>query len=140
LRAHVVEVNTFVREELDMEGGERRGVIELASLLAQEGVLQLPEDADAALIDKLTEGVDAQLGAAAVMSYIGRPAYVGRNASGGWPVRFNDERGNTAYSSAWPEWAYEVANTALVTGKKLWVIANGDPFGSNLITVLILAN
>jgi hypothetical protein len=72
-----------------------------------------------------------------VESYIGSVAFIGRNSSGGYEVQFNT--GNTGYSSSWPEWAFEMAKTSLITGKELWVIANGDPFGSDLLTVIVLA-
>jgi hypothetical protein len=54
-------------------------------------------------------------------------------------VQFNDTSSNTGYSSAWPQWAFELAKDALLAGKDVWVIANGDPFGSNLLDVLILS-
>jgi hypothetical protein len=72
-----------------------------------------------------------------VGSYIGAVAFIGRNSSGDYDVQFNT--GNTGYSSAWPEWAFEMAKTSLVTGKQLWVISNGVPFGSDLLTVIVLA-
>jgi hypothetical protein len=72
-----------------------------------------------------------------VDSYVGSVAFIGRDSSGGYSVQFNT--GNTGYSSAWPEWAFEMAKTSLITGKELWVIANGDPFGSDLLNVMVLA-
>ena len=73
----------------------------------------------------------------AVDSYIGTVAFAGENSAGIFQVQFNT--GNTGYSSSWPQWAFELAKSALLSGKQLWVIANGSPFGSNLMTVLILA-
>ncbi|HLX99588.1 MAG TPA: hypothetical protein VKR62_12880 [Roseiarcus sp.] len=73
----------------------------------------------------------------AVDSYIGNVAFIGRDSSGGYSVQFNT--GNTGYSSAWPEWAFEMAKTSLITGKQLWVIANGAPFGFDLLNVMVLA-
>jgi hypothetical protein len=72
-----------------------------------------------------------------VDSYIGTVAFIGRTSTGDYDVQFNT--GNTGYSSAWPEWAFEMAKTSLVTGKQLWVISNGVPFGSNLLTVIVLS-
>jgi len=40
-------------------------------------------------------------------SYIGTVAFIGRNSNGDYDVQFNT--GNTGYSSAWPEWAFEMA-------------------------------
>jgi hypothetical protein len=77
------------------------------------------------------------INALSVDSYIGSVAFIGRDSSGGYSVQFNT--GNTGYSSAWPEWAFEMAKTSLITGKETWVIANGDPFGSDLLNVMVLA-
>ena len=71
-------------------------------------------------------------------AYIGRIAYAGQTASGAYSVQFNVDNGS-GYISSWPQWAFELAKTSLLHGKKVWVIANGDPFGTNLIQVLILA-
>ena len=73
----------------------------------------------------------------AVDSYIGTVAFIGRDSSGGYSVQFNT--GNTGYSSSWPEWAFEMAKTSLITGKRLWVIANEAPFGFDLLNVMVLA-
>ena len=73
----------------------------------------------------------------AVDSYIGNVAFIGRDSNSGYSVQFNT--GNTGYSSAWPEWAFEMAKTSLITGKQLWVIANGAPFGFDLLNVMVLA-
>jgi hypothetical protein len=77
------------------------------------------------------------INALTVDSYIGNVAFIGRDSSGGYSVQFNT--GNTGYSSSWPEWAFEMAKTSLVTSKRLWVIANGVPFGSDLLNVMVLA-
>jgi hypothetical protein len=77
------------------------------------------------------------INALAIDSYVGTVAFVGRDSGGGYDVQFNT--GNTGYSSSWPEWAFEMAKTSLVTGKRLWVIANGAPFGSDLLNVMVLA-
>ena len=39
----------------------------------------------------------------------------------------------------WPQWAFSLAKDALLANKRVWVGSNGDPFGSNLVFVLILA-
>lgn len=71
--------------------------------------------------------------------YVGTIAFAGQDSSGDYLVQFNDTSSNTGYSSAWPQWAFELAKDALLAGKDVWVIANGDPFGSNLLDVLILS-
>jgi hypothetical protein len=73
----------------------------------------------------------------AVETYFGNVAFIGRDSNGGYDVQFNT--GNTGYSSSWPEWAFEIAKTSLITGKQLLVIANGAPFGSDLLNVMVLA-
>lgn len=50
-------------------------------------------------------------------------------------VQINAE--GTGYSSDWPRWAFELAKEALLNDKRLWVISNGEPWGRNLIQVLI---
>jgi hypothetical protein len=69
-------------------------------------------------------------------SLIGTVAFVGRTATDDL-VQFNT--GNTGYSSIWPAWAADMARLSLETGKKLWVLSNGDPFGSNITDAIVLA-
>ena len=73
----------------------------------------------------------------AANSFIGTVAFAGQASNGSFNVQFNT--GNTGYSSSWPQWAFDQAKPALLYEKRLWVISNGDPFGSNLLTVLILS-
>lgn len=75
--------------------------------------------------------------AAGFTSTIGTVAFVGGYPNGTFAVQFNNSNGG--YSSAWPAWAYEQAKAALLANKKLWVGANGDPFGSNLVYALVMA-
>jgi hypothetical protein len=74
----------------------------------------------------------------AITSNIGRVVLAGRTSSGSTWVQFNVDNAG-GYASTWPEWAFEIAKDALLTGKKIWVLANGDPFGSNLVNVLLYA-
>ena len=67
----------------------------------------------------------------------GTIAFAGQYASGGYAVQYNDQNGG--FSSTWPLWAFELAQAALIGSKRVWVASNGDPFGSNLVFVLILA-
>ena len=75
------------------------------------------------------------LSAAGIGSDIGTIAFAGRSSTGGL-VQVNIPGGG--FSSQWPEWAFGVAEGALHFNKKVWVIYNNQPFGSNLIQVLCL--
>lgn len=68
--------------------------------------------------------------------YFGKVAFAGQTSSGSYNVQFNVDNAG-GYSSTWPQWAFELAKLSLLHGKKLYVIANGDPFGSNLVQVLL---
>jgi hypothetical protein len=68
---------------------------------------------------------------------VGTVAFAGGYSSTMFAVQFNNQNGG--FSSAWPQWAFELAKDALLNNKRLWVGANGDPFGSNLVFVHILA-
>jgi hypothetical protein len=74
-----------------------------------------------------------------ISDYTGRIVYAGRSRSGVASVQFNTEKGR-GYPSDWPAWAYELAKAALLRNKRVWVFAKGDPIGSNLIRVLLLAD
>ena len=66
----------------------------------------------------------------------GTIAFAGQNSDGSYSVQYNDQNGG--FSSAWPQWAFDLAKAALLANKRVWVASNGDPFGSNLVFVLIL--
>lgn len=68
-------------------------------------------------------------------SNIGTVAFVGRTATD-YSVQFNTA--NKGYSSSWPAWAFDMAKCSLETGRKLWVVSNGDPFGFNLTNVMVM--
>jgi len=87
--------------------------------------------------DPFLKTLSDNITALAANSFIGTVAFAGQASNGSYNVQFNT--GNTGYSSSWPQWAFDQAKPALLHGKRLWVISNGDPFGSNLVTVLILA-
>jgi hypothetical protein len=74
---------------------------------------------------------------AGFQSTTGTIAFAGQYATGGYAVQYNDQNGG--FSSTWPQWAFELAKAALLGSKKVWVASNGDPFGTNLVFVLILA-
>ena len=67
----------------------------------------------------------------------GTIAFAGQYATGSYAVQYNDQNGG--FSSTWPQWAFELAKAALLGNKKVWVASNGDPFGTNLVFVMILA-
>ena len=66
----------------------------------------------------------------------GTIAFAGQYASGNYAVQYNDQNGG--FSSSWPQWAFELAKAALLGSKRVWVASNGDPFGTNLVFVMIL--
>jgi len=70
------------------------------------------------------------------VGYVGWINHAGRVADGTYQVQF-DVPGD-GWSSRWPKWAYAAAREALVSRKRVWVIANGEPFGANLLQVLVL--
>jgi hypothetical protein len=76
---------------------------------------------------------------AGVQAFVGTIALVGQDSSGNYDVQFNDSNTNIGYSSGWPQWAFELAKTAMLASKQVVLLANGDPFGFNLVSVAILA-
>jgi hypothetical protein len=87
-------------------------------------------------LDAQVKQVTTALAAAGIGSDIGTIAFAGRSSTGGL-VQVNVPGGG--FSSQWPEWAFGVAEGALHFNKKVWVIYNNQPFGSNLIQVLCLS-
>jgi hypothetical protein len=73
--------------------------------------------------------------AAGFQATVGTIAFAGQYASGSYNVQYNNSDGG--FSSEWPQWAFELAKDALLGGKRVWVASNGDPFGFNLVFVLI---
>jgi hypothetical protein len=82
----------------------------------------------------LTKAANSQ----ALSSNIGKIVLAGSSPSGSKWVQFNAD-GGSGFASTWPQWAFEIAKDALLNNVKVWVIANGDPFGSNLTQVLLYA-
>ena len=97
--------------------------------------LTIPDVSRARLREQLANAA-SPLG---VSVYTGTIANVGQNSGGGNQVQFNDSATNTGYGSAWPQWAFGLAEAALLAGKEVLLVANGVPFGSNLLNVLILS-
>ena len=82
------------------------------------------------------EQVTQKLAPAGISSDVGYIAYAGRSSTGSGQVQIDISSGG--YASTWPEWAYAVAEGALHFNKKIWVIYNNQPFGSNLLQALCL--
>jgi hypothetical protein len=93
--------------------------------------VRIPADQAFGIAPQLAELV-AQAGFQATTGTI---AFAGRYATGEFAVQYNNQNGG--FSSVWPQWAFELAKDALLGGKKVWVASNGDPFGSNLVFVMI---
>ena len=72
-----------------------------------------------------------------ISSKIGYIFHAGRVEDGTFQVQFNE--GSDGWSSRWPAWAFETAFAALLHGKKVWVIYEGEvPYGKHLLHVLVL--
>ncbi|HEY9660099.1 MAG TPA: hypothetical protein V6C65_16700 [Allocoleopsis sp.] len=98
----------------------------------QDGfVLTSPKSEKLKHLDQLAADLKAK-------AYFGKVAFAGRSASGTYSVQFNVDNSG-GYSSVWPQWAYDLAQLALLNDKKMYLISNGDPFGANLMQVLIFA-
>jgi hypothetical protein len=111
-----------------------------------------PESNPSAAIEQMTAdlrttstdvlGVPHDIAEAAVrgglQSVTGTISFAGQYTSGTYSVQFNAQNGS-GYSSSWPQWAFALAKDALLGNKRVWVGSNGDPFGSNLVFVLIFA-
>lgn len=95
------------------------------------------EDATAALADAAGSGTEWAFGK---IHYAGRWAPTGPTqfAPGDFAVTFAIDQGSVdigVYASAWPEWAYRIAEAALVADKRVFVSyvgGQGGPSGQNL--------
>lgn len=104
---------------------------ELSARLQKGWTISLPKTEELKHLEQLTIELASK-------GYLGKIAFAGQAANGSYYVQFNTESG-AGYSSVWPAWAFELAKSALLYNKRLFLIANGDPFGQNLIQVLMLA-
>lgn len=102
-------------------------------LRAEIAQLTLPEMPVSDQLESIASKA-AQVGAT---SYTGTVAFFGQNSTAGYQVQFNVDNAG-GFSSTWPQWAYEHAKAAKLYAKKLWILANGDPFGSNLLFVMVI--
>ena len=94
--------------------------------------VRVPADQAFGVSPQLTELVTA----AGFQASTGTIAFAGQYATGDYAVQYNDQNGG--FSSSWPQWAFELAKQAVLGGRRVWVASNGDPFGSNLVFVMIL--
>lgn len=103
-----------------------------AALKAMENMVFETADLDVKLklVNETLDAIGAKLD-------IGAIALAGRNSSGEGHVQINI--GSSGYNSIWPEWAYGVAESALHFNKKVFVLYNDQPLGSNLLEVLCWA-
>lgn len=88
-------------------------------------------------------GLQRQLSDAAtqlgIQAYNGTITALGQDSNGEYLVTFEVPSTNTSYISGWPQWAFQLAQAALLGSKEILVVANGDPFGPNLVEVYIIA-
>ncbi len=85
-------------------------------------------------LDLQLKQVRERLSPAGIAVDIAAIGLAGRNPSGSGSVQINTSSGG--YGSIWPEWAYGVAEGALHFNKKVMVLYNDQPFGSNLLQVV----
>ena len=114
---------------------DHSGAAQAEALLRSVGEASFDANAVSLADHPLTDAVNQN----ALTSAVGTIAFAGEYASGSFAVQFNNASTGVGYSSAWPAWAYEIARNALASNKKVWVAANGDPFGSNLVFVMLYA-
>lgn len=69
--------------------------------------------------------------------YIGSVRYAGCSLDGTNRVCFVTQQ--TTYTLRWPDWAFNLAKDALLSGRKLFVMARGVPYGPNILEVHLLA-
>jgi len=94
--------------------------------------LKIPNDALGGVSQQLSDAVAL----AGFQASTGTIAFAGQYGTGTLAVQYNDQNGG--FSSSWPQWAFELAKAALLANKRVWVASNGDPFGPNLVFVMIL--
>lgn len=80
--------------------------------------------------------VIASLDMANMSNLFGRVDGVGRTFTGSFWVAFHADSGGV-YSGTWPEWAFNLANSALLNGKKLRVVASLPPSGDSFLWVMV---
>jgi hypothetical protein len=71
--------------------------------------------------------------------YTGTIYSVGESSASRFSVYFIDTATKIGYYDLWPQWAFGLAQAALLAGKDVQLVANGVPFGANLLNVAILS-
>ena len=67
---------------------------------------------------------------------IGTIRYAGRAADGANHICL--DTATMSYTMRWPDWAFALAKDALLSDRRLFVMARGEPFGANLLEVHLL--
>lgn len=67
---------------------------------------------------------------------IGTIRYAGRAADGANHIYL--DTATMAYTMRWPDWAFALAKDALLSDRRVFVMARGEPFGANLLEVHLL--
>jgi len=93
---------------------------------------------DTADLDVQLKQMTEKLNAAGISVDLGSIVLAGRFSDGSRWVQVNI--GSTGFASAWPEWAFGVAEGALHFNKKVVVVYNNQPFGNNLLQALCTNN
>jgi hypothetical protein len=115
---------------------ERNALADLSAKLGQAAAELTTRDVNVPEVSQQLADIAAQAGGG---SFFGTIAFVGQSSDGSFQVQFNDTSSNTGFSSLWPQWAYELAKTALLNSKNVLIFSNGPPFGVNLVSVFIFA-
>ena len=120
------------------DGGE---IDEKTKALEEAAAILYVEDATAPGLSRFTELAETHGQAA----YTGRIGSVAQSRTGAYPYVEFIVDGGSSYSTPWPGWAYEMAKTALLSGKRLSVEVStppgemAGPIGRNITFVFILA-
>jgi hypothetical protein len=89
--------------------------------------------------DKTVEEIRKIISSRDITIHTGTITLVGRDSVGQKSVTFNDDQANTSTGSIWPDWAYQVAELALLHNKKVVLGFNGTPVGPNIVHVLVMS-
>jgi hypothetical protein len=87
--------------------------------------------------DPFLQALSDKLSTDAASSFVGEVVSAGRESNGKFFVNYI--AGGAGYYSFWPQWAFDLAKSALLYGKRLGVVSNGAPYGENLLYVDILS-
>jgi hypothetical protein len=79
-----------------------------------------------------------QIAPADVQNFFGTIDAAQVYATGQTSVTFQDSATTSSYGSIWPQWAFDLAKAPLLSGKRVWIMSNGQPFGNNLSSVAII--